>query len=114
MAGPHGDPEQDAADPQTTTIEQWEAEGWSGTFRVVAGGRVACGQCGGDHPAADVQVDRLGRHEGLTNPEDEELLLALTCRTCGHRGTLTVAYGPYASAEEAEVVQLLPDARPRR
>lgn len=108
----HGDPLEDATDPRATTIDEWRERGWTGTFRVRDDATLECSQCQGSYPPGEVRVDHVGRHEGISNPDDEELLLALTCRSCGHRGTVTLGYGPYASEAEAEVARRLVD-RPR-
>ena len=46
--------------------------------------------------------------EGLTDPADEALVLALTCEADGIKGTYTVPYGPGIGALDAEMVRRLP------
>lgn len=104
----HGNPYDDATDPRVATIQQWQEDGWTAAFQVGSDGRIGCPTCAGDHRAQEYGVDHLGRHEGISNPDDEELLVALTCSECGQQGTLTLGYGPQASADDAEVARRLP------
>lgn len=99
--------------PRLDTIAAWREQGYTETFRVVAGGRIACASCADERDPEELRVDHTGRYEGVSDPGDEQLLLALSCGPCGRRGTLTMAYGPTASADEAEAARRLPDARPR-
>lgn len=99
--------------PRVETVRSFEEAGYTVRFEVTDDALVRCGACEHDVEPEEVRIDRTGRYEGLTNPSDEELLLAVTCTRCDHQGTLTVAYGTYASASEAEVVRRLPDARDR-
>lgn len=98
--------------PRTEVIERWRAAGFDVRFEIVAGGRVRCETCGTEVEPEEVTVEETGRYEGISDPEDEELLLAVRCPQ-GHGGTLTLGYGAYASADEAEAARRLPDA-PRR
>jgi hypothetical protein len=54
-----------------------------------------------------VSIDELVRYEGISDPEDEAMLLAPTCG-CGRRGLYVTAFGPSASAEDVAVLQRLP------
>jgi len=50
------------------------------------------------------------RFEGVSDPDYEEIVVALRNRDSGANGVLVVAFGPYASAGEAEVLSRLPRA----
>lgn len=99
--------------PREDVIDAWRADGYEADFEVAEGGRVTSEATGRTYEPEDLEVDRMHRHEGPTNPGDAELLLAVTCPETGVKGTLTLAYGAYASADEAEVARRLPDARER-
>jgi hypothetical protein len=71
-------------------------------------GSVRCGECRTDSPAADVHVDGVERLEGASDPGDMVAVIAGTCPACGARGTLTLSYGPGASADDADVLAALP------
>ena len=63
-----------------------------------------CRACGRRHLPRRLRVLEAHRFEGATSPEDESILVVVECPTCGIRGTLVSAYGPAATAEEAEVL----------
>ncbi len=56
---------------------------------------------------SDVVVAEVGRFEGASDPADEALVLAIATREGRPVGTLTAAYGPNATAQEAEVLRHL-------
>lgn len=93
--------------PRRDVVARWRDEGYAEDFRVVAGGAIDCG-CGGEtHEPETYTIEHQFRYEGITNPADEELLIAATAE-CGCKGTLTLAYGPAAGADEAEAARRLP------
>ena len=99
-----------------TVIEEIAAlrtRGYTADFSVVAGGRLRCDPCGHVHPASDAIIETTARFEGPSNPDDQAIVFGLRCRACGVRGVLVTAYGPTASADEADVIlALVPPARP--
>lgn len=54
----------------------------------------------------DFDIVDFYRFEGMTDPGDETILYAIAEKN-GQRGTLVNAYGPYADAPSAEMVQKL-------
>lgn len=86
-------------------LERWRSEGFDKDYSVVEGGAIDCG-CDETHPAGEYDVVHEWRHEGMTDPGDEEVLIAATS-PCGCKGVLTLAYGPAASADEADVARAL-------
>lgn len=70
-----------------------------------------CASCGDLHRPDEVQIERIVRIEGASDPGDESIVFGLSCARCGTRGVLVSAYGPSASGEEALVVTTLLDAR---
>jgi hypothetical protein len=76
-------------------------------------GQVCCGSCRACQPPESLQLDGLRRIEGASDPADMAAVLALTCPSCGTKGTAIVRFGPEASAGDAIVLQHLDDARPR-
>ena len=95
--------------PRRDVVSDLREQGYTTTFEVAEGGRVHCGDCDADLEPEDLEVHDTHRYEGNTNPGDEELILAVSCPE-GHRGTLTLAYGPYATPDGAEVARRLPRA----
>lgn len=55
----------------------------------------------------DYKIDETYRFEGMTNPEDEMILYAISSRTTQINGFLTNAYGMYADSEISKIVELL-------
>lgn len=106
-----GNPYDDASDPRAATIERWQADGWTGEMQVEPHGNVWCPSCDQVHAATSWAVEHVGRTEGISNPDDEELFVALTCPACGARGTMTLGYGATSSGRDADVAAALPDAR---
>jgi hypothetical protein len=62
---------------------------------------------GREYEPAGLKVVELVRFEGISNPSDEAILLAVATRDGVPIGTFTTPFGPGASAEEAEVVRHL-------
>jgi len=84
--------------------------GYTADFAAAAGG-LRCSNCHQVHPPEVAGIDRIDRFEGASDPDDETILVALSCIHCGARGTLVASYGPTASAEEADVLVRLTDTR---
>ncbi len=58
-------------------------------------------------------VEEVARFEGITDPADEAIVLALHCREDGIKGTYTVPFGPGVGALEAEMMHRLRDTTTR-
>jgi hypothetical protein len=91
-----------------------EQRGFDESFKVGKAGQVDCLACGHASPARTFKVDSQKRVEGVSDPDDESLVVALHCPSCGARGTLTLAYGPRAGREEAQVLGDLPTPTRRK
>lgn len=99
--------------PREDVIAGWRDEGYTTRMEIVTEGRIRCGSCGEATEAEDSAIEQSFRYEGISDPEDMELLLAIACGRCGAKGTLTVAFGAYTSANEADALRRLPDHRNR-
>lgn len=97
--------------PHERVVRGWIDDGYTVQFTVLEGGRVGSQDGDRAYEPEELVIDHLHRYEGVTNPGDEELLLALSARDGQARGTLTLAYGAYATADEAEVARRLTDER---
>jgi hypothetical protein len=91
--------QQRAETPQLVALR---AAGYGGDYEIVAGELVLLGR--GPVALASVHVDQQYRFEGASDPDDESLVLALHDPVTGDQGVLITAYGPSASAAEAEVL----------
>jgi len=90
-------------------IRRLEKDGYVGQMAAIEGGTVRCFTCHQDSLASDVHIQLLRRTEGASDPADMVVVAALICPRCGAKATVALKYGPDASPEEVEVLQLLDD-----
>ncbi|MDQ3681189.1 MAG: hypothetical protein M3378_11765 [Actinomycetota bacterium] len=95
-------------------IRRLEAEGYVGQMAAGEGGLIRCFTCRRVSPAGQVHVQALRRTEGASDPADMVAVAALICPHCGAKGTVALKFGPEASPEEMEALQLLDDVDRRR
>ena len=89
-------------------IATLEGEGFRGQFVARDGAEVECTKCKTRTPASEMAGDhRLRRLEGASDPADMLAVAALTCPSCGTKGTLVLNYGPEASSTDGEVLHCL-------
>jgi hypothetical protein len=91
-------------------IDRLTKAGYLDTFRAEKGGVCAL-HAGHLHAPEDLVVESIDRFEGISDPSDEAMVMALRCSVDGCRGTYTVPYGKNMPAIDAEMVARLPDAR---
>ncbi len=94
-------------------LDRLGAAGYRQDFRV-DDGQLCCGHCAVCSDPRDVAVEEIVRFEGESDPDDEAIVLALSCLSCGVKGTLTLSYGPSMPPQEAEAARILLDGRPTR
>ena len=70
---------------------------------------MCCGSCAVTSPGASVQVDGIHRLEGASDPDDMSAVMAIVCPSCAAKATLVLQFGPAASAEDADLLNALPD-----
>jgi hypothetical protein len=87
-------------------INRLRACGYRLDLFAVPGGRLRCGGCGEVVDARDAIVDETVRFEGVSNPDDQAILNAITT-SCGHRGLFSAAYGVYTSIDNVDVLPAL-------
>ncbi len=81
--------------------------GYVADFSATEDGRLRCGACGTEHDPETMVIDETVRYEGLSDPGDETILLALRCG-CDRRGLYTTAYGANAGTGDTAVLRRLP------
>lgn len=91
-------------------IDRLTNAGYTDTFRGEAGGIVAL-RSGHVHRPEELVVESIDRFEGVSDPEDEAIVLAVRCPVDGCRGTYTVPYGKNMPAVDSELIARIPDAR---
>ncbi|MBV8882027.1 MAG: hypothetical protein JO332_18875 [Planctomycetaceae bacterium] len=63
------------------------------------------------HTPQELEIIRIERFEGISNPEDETMVLALHCKTHDCRGTYITPYGKDMPSVDATLIRKIPDAR---
>lgn len=93
-------------------LQALEGQGFFAVFKAVRGGRIRCLSCGLTAPAGEMRVDAQHRIEGVSDPDDNLLVVGLRCPGCNDRGTLTLPFGPPAQREDVEALMALMPMRP--
>ena len=98
-----------AADANTLTalISQFAANGFEGQLAAREDGELMCFSCHELHGAETFTLDDLRRTEGASDPADMAAVAALTCPSCGAKGTAVFKFGPEAAVEDAEALHRL-------
>ena len=86
-------------------------DGFTIDFHARPGGVVECGGCHAPHRADELELLRLERLEGDSDPAEMLAICAVACPACGMRGTLVLTFGPESTREDGDVLALLDDAR---
>ncbi|MDQ3019361.1 MAG: phosphoribosylpyrophosphate synthetase [Bacteroidota bacterium] len=90
----------------TETIEKFKAKQFIHDFCV----KETLLMCEGTKESfrpEDVVIERTGRYEGDSNPDDMSVIYAITTNT-GTQGVLIDAYGTYANPQIAEFIKNIP------
>jgi len=82
------------------------AEGFAVSFSLGADG-IHCGACGTTHTLESVEVARVFRFEGPSDPDEEAVVYAARCPICQAGGTLVSSFGPGADPELSDRLVLL-------
>jgi hypothetical protein len=88
-------------------VDDFARDGFRGSFRTAPGSRVTCLACRSMLEAAALRPVSMRRLEGASDPADMLAVAALVCPVCSARGTLVLGYGPEATAEDSDVLQVL-------
>jgi len=65
------------------------------------------------HRPDQLRIERIERFEGISDPADETIVLALRCTEHGCRGTYVAAFGKDMPSTDATLIRKIPDARNR-
>jgi hypothetical protein len=82
---------------------------------------VFCGEPGGIrgtktgmlHRPEELMIVIIERFEGISNPDDEAIVLGLLCHAHGCRGTFVAPYGKDMPSADATWIRKIPDGRHR-
>jgi hypothetical protein len=84
-----------------------QADGYDDSIEVSVDG-IWCEGCNRSHPPAGIIQERIYRFEGISNPDDMEIVVGLRCRICGRSGIVVSAYGPYAEPDLFDILNAIP------
>ena len=98
--------------PQTVleAVQLLEAEGYRANFVVRPDGTLRCGVCAQTHRIDGALVDRVYRFEGVSDPDDEAIVLGVRCPNCDAKGVVVSGFGPSADPAVLQHLRFL-DAR---
>lgn len=99
------------ATPLGEALKNFENDGYTTQLAAQEGARVICYACHTTSGAGDVELTALIRTEGASDPDDMTAVAAVTCPSCGAKGTLVLQFGPMAPTEHDEVLSALEDKR---
>lgn len=92
--------------------ERLHTDGYNCSFRLEKGA-LRCLETGETFKPEELSIAEILRFEGKSDPDDMSVVYALESST-GTKGTLTDAFGAYASPEMSEFIALVPDRRTKR
>jgi hypothetical protein len=93
-------------------VDRLTAQGYTDDFRAEPDGMRAV-VAGILYRPELLVVEEVDRFEGISDPADEAIVLALHCIEDGIKGTYTVPFGPGVGALDAEMMHRLRDATTR-
>ncbi len=88
----------------TEAVERLRSSGYEEDFMIANDGSVTTGNDAWS--ASAIVIDQIVRFEGMSDPGDESMLLALTAPN-GIKGSLALPYGPEATGPQIDVIQSL-------
>ena len=91
-------------------VDRLTKAGYVDVFRGEPGG-IRGAKTGLLHQPEELEVRIIERFEGISNPEDETIVLALDCKTHGCRGTYVAPYGKDMPSTDATLIRKIPDER---
>ena len=95
----------------TDVLEGYAHGGFDSSFVVTEDSELECVECGTVSSPVAVSMSSLRRLEGASDPDDMIAVVAITCPSCGARGTAVLGFGPMATMQDSEVLKGLKDDR---
>ena len=90
----------------TEAMHRLRANGYVHDLRAAQGGQLRCRTCESLNDPESVSIAETVRFEGDSNPDDEAILIAISCPG-GCLGQFSAAFGPTAAALDTKVLQRL-------
>lgn len=95
-------------DTLTDALEQIKTNGYTHDFSLRADGAcLVCNSVSVSLSPRDFEIDEIIRFEGQTDPDDEMILFAISSPKFNIKGFILNAYGMYADAKNALIVEKL-------
>lgn len=91
-------------DTMADAIKALEEDGFSAQFSIADDGKIIGSD--GSWTPRDVTVERTIRFEGMSNPDDQSMVMAIRTNDSIY-GTLVLPYGPDISGDQADTVRAL-------
>lgn len=88
------------------TLERWADRGYRANL-AIRNGKIIDLTSHRSYDPGTVHVDAVARFEGVSNPDDNSIALALSDDAQGLRGVLVAAFGPTFVDEDADVLASL-------
>src|SRR5690348_15816517 len=92
-------------------VRRLVAEGYTANFFVRPGGMLECRTSSAVFSESRARIDQLRRFDYDEDPDDGQVVVAITCPVCGERGVLVLDYGSAANPDDLDVLAKLTDAR---
>lgn len=102
---PDDDPVTAGADTLVGVLREASDRGHGNQMIARADGTVECDSCDTKSPASAIQAIRTHRLEGASDAADMMLVIEADCPACEAGGTLTLGYGPNATADDQAVLE---------
>jgi hypothetical protein len=94
----------------SAVLEQLKEAGYTESFSGEGEAIRALGS-GTLYRPEDLAIEKVERFEGMTDPDEETIILAIRCRPHNIRGTYILPYGKDMPSIDAAIVARIPDTR---
>jgi len=91
-------------------VDRLTEGGFPDGWRAETGG-VRATQSGHLHQPEELEIESIDRFEGISDPDDMAIVMAVRCPSDGCSGTYTAPYGTLMPAIDGELILRIPDAR---
>jgi hypothetical protein len=94
----------------SAVVDRLTEGGYADTWRGEPSG-VRAMRSGHLHRPEELEIESIDRFEGISDPDDQAMVLAVRCPSDGCSGTYTVPHGTNMSSIDGELIIRIPDAR---
>ena len=94
----------------SAVVDRLTEGGYPDIWRGEKGG-VRASRSGHLHQPEELEIESVDRFEGISDPDDQGMVLAVRCPSDGCSGTYIVPHGAIMPAMDGGLIILIPDAR---